>query len=169
MDVDHKAIQELVGRLAEGLNVEVKNWISPDDPQGVAKIVRAVLALRNRNGGYLVIGFDNGTLQPDIANRPTDVRKEYPHIDKIQGLISRFSYQLFEVAVSFPELDGREYPVIFVPVGVQWPVAAKADLDDSGKKLVEFGDVYCRTLSANGTPSTAVARPQDSPDNQISL
>jgi hypothetical protein len=57
MKVDQSRIDDLVARPAESLNVEIKSWISPCDKAGVAKIVRASLALRNRNGGYLVILF----------------------------------------------------------------------------------------------------------------
>ena len=161
MAVDHKRIQELVEHLAESLNVEVKTWISPDDQNEAAKIVRAVFALRNRNGGFLVIGFDNKTLQPDIGHRPPDVKSQF-HIDKIQGLISKYASELFEIEVAFPSLDGREYPVIVVPEGVTAPVAAKSDLfETAGKALIRVGEAYFRTLAANGTPSTAVARPQD--------
>jgi hypothetical protein len=161
MDIDHKRVQELVEHLAESLNVEAKNWISPDDSEGSAKIVRAVFALRNRNGGYLAIGFNNNTLQPEINGRPSDERGAF-HVDKVQGLISRYSSELFEIGVAFPQLDGRKYPVICVPVGVQAPVAVKSDLSDgTGKNLIRVGDVYFRTLNANGTPSSAVARAQD--------
>src|SRR5262249_29481908 len=56
-------------------------------------------------------------------------------------------------------------PVMVVAEGVRSPVAAKADLlDDKKNALIRYGDVYFRTLSANGTPSTAPARPQDWPD-----
>jgi hypothetical protein len=49
-----------------------------------------------------------------------------------------------------------------VPPGVRTPVAVKRELKDSaGKKLIGYGDLYFRTLSSNGTPSTALARPQD--------
>src|SRR5262249_36251142 len=82
--------------------------------------------------------------------------------DKIQGLVSRYASDLFEIGIAFPQLDGREYPVIIVSDGVRTPVAAKADLIGSGgKPLIRVGDVYFRTLNANGTPSTAVAKPQD--------
>jgi predicted HTH transcriptional regulator len=91
MNIDHDAVKELLSRLTEGLNVEVKSWINPGDANGVAKIVKAALALRNRNGGYLVIGFDDKTLQPDTAVRPADVRGAF-HLDKIQELISRHSF-----------------------------------------------------------------------------
>jgi hypothetical protein len=160
MDIDHSQIKELISRLAESLNVEVKRWISPDEPTGIAKIVRAALALRNRNGGYLVIGFDDKTLQPDSGNEPQDVRAIF-HTDKIQGIISRYSSEIFEIAVAFGEQNSREYAVIIIPEGIRAPVAAKADLFEGSKRLVSRGDVYFRTLAANGTPSTAPAQPED--------
>ena len=161
MDINHSQMQDLLNHRAEGLNVEIKTWISADVPHGIAKIVKGSLALRNRNGGFLIIGFDNKSLKPDVTNRPSDAKGAF-HIDKIQGLISRFSSELFEIGVAFPQLDGREYPVIVVPEGVRTPVAAKANLIDSGSKyLIRIGDVYFRTLAANGTPGTALARPQD--------
>jgi hypothetical protein len=160
MQIDQSQINELISRPAESLNVEIKSWINPDDPHGIAKIARAALALRNRNGGYLLIGFDDKTLQPDAGNQPQDVRRAF-HTDKIQGIISRYSSELFEVSVAFGERGGHEYPVIVIPEGVRAPVAAKADLIDDVKKLITLGDVYFRTLASNGTPSTAPARPQD--------
>jgi hypothetical protein len=164
MNTDQSRIDDLLARLSEGLTVEVKRWIRGDEPQGMSKIVRGALALRNRNGGYFVIGFDDKTLQPDIGNEPTDVRAAF-HTDKLQGLISRYASELFEVAVVFGKHGGREYPVIVVPEGVRSPVAAKADLLDKKKNaLIRYGEVYFRTLSANGTPSTALARPQDWPE-----
>jgi hypothetical protein len=160
MNIDQSRIDQLVTRPSESLNVEVKAWISPSDPSGVAEIVRACLALRNRNGGYLIIGFNDKTLQPELGNEPPDVRAAF-HNDKVQGLISRYASDHFEVGVAFGMLDGREYPVIVVPEGVRTPIAAKADLIDNGKPLIRVGDVYFRTLAANGTASAAVARYQD--------
>jgi hypothetical protein len=162
MKIDQAQIDELVTRPSEGLSVEVKTWIDPGAPEGAAKIVRAALALRNRNGGYLIVGFDDKTLLPDNGNAPSDVRATF-HLDKIQGLVSRYSAELFEIGVAYGTRYGRDYPVIKIPSGVLWPVAAKADLMDSAnaKKLVRLGEVYFRTLRANGTVSTAPARPED--------
>ena len=73
MDVDRNRINELLAHPSEGLNVEIKNWISPGEPEGEAKIVRAALGLRNRNGGYLIIGFDDKSLLPAKKNRPFNI------------------------------------------------------------------------------------------------
>jgi hypothetical protein len=82
-------------------------------------------------------------------------------VDKIQALISRYSFDPFEIAVTFPVFDGQTYPVVVVPDGVRTPVAAKADLIENDKHLIRHGDVYFRTLAANGAVSTAAAKPSD--------
>jgi len=62
MNTDQSRIDDLIARLSETLTVEVKRWISIDEPNGISTIIRGALALRNRNGGYFVIGFDDKIL-----------------------------------------------------------------------------------------------------------
>lgn len=149
-------INELIKRPRESLSVEIKRWIDTDQEESMAKIVRAVLALRNHGGGYMLIGFDNDTMEPDKDNIPADVKSAF-HIDKIQGIVSRFASEPFEVAVEFPERDGQSYPVVVVPAGIKTPVASKSDLLFKGKKLISSDDVYVRSLRSNNTPSTTKA------------
>ena len=162
MDIDSSRIQELIERPGESLSVELKRWIDPDSPDGIAKIVKAALALRNHGGGYLIIGFDNDTLTPDTMNVPDNVRVKF-HIDKIQGLVSRFASEPFEVKVEFPEIERQGYPVIVIPPDVKTPVASKSELVDNGDKLIKADTVYVRSLSANNTPSTTQAIWKDWP------
>jgi hypothetical protein len=84
------------------------------------------------------------------------------HQDIIQGLVSRYAYERFEVQVAFTERDGSTYPVISIPQGVRMPAVVKIALTDaSGNKLLAAGELYFRTLHANGTPSSATSRPQN--------
>jgi hypothetical protein len=159
LSIDQNRIDDLIAAPSESLNVEIKRWINPDEPDGVAKLIKAALAIRNRNGGFLLIGFDNNTLMPD-GNRPKDVNLIF-HVDKIQGIISKFASDVFEIAVGFGERNGHVYPVIVIPEGVTAPVAARCDLKDGSKFLIREGAIYFRTLKSNGTPSTAKARPND--------
>lgn len=161
MEFDQNQIDSLVRSPSESLNVELKRWIGLSAPEEQAKIIKGCLALRNRNGGFFVVGFDDKTLLPDTSNKPASPRDEF-HVDKVQGLISKFAQELFEITVAFSERDGVEYPVIVVPPGVRVPVSAKKELSDgSGKRLIEKGAVYFRTLNANGIVSTSSARPED--------
>jgi len=162
MEINSTRIQELVNRPGESLSVELKCWINPDTPEGITKIVKGVLALRNHGGGYFIVGFDDKTLLPDIKNIPQDVRTAF-HIDKIQGLITRFSSEPFEISVEFPEREDQLYPVIVVPPGVKSPVASKSHLPNpTGKEsLISQDDVYVRSLNSNNTPSTTKAKGKD--------
>lgn len=161
MKFEQEHIDSLVANPSESLSVEVKRWIDPATVEGQAKIIRGCFALRNRNGGYFVIGIDDKSLQPDNANKPNDPRSIF-HVDTIQGLISKFAQELFEIGVAFSRRDSTDHPVIVVPSGVQVPVVAKRELVDStSKKLIGLGDVYFRTLAASGVPSTSIARPLD--------
>jgi len=160
---DFSRIQALVQRPGESLTIEIKRWIDPDQLQGKVILVRAALALRNYGGGYIVIGFDNDTLEPDRNNVPPDVRGLF-HIDKIQGLISHYASEPFEVVVEFPERDGQLYPVIVVPPGVKTPVAVKSDLRvGNDPPLLRADSVYIRSLNANNTPSSTIATWKDWP------
>jgi len=162
VDIDSSRIQELIERPGESLSVELKRWIDPDSPDGIAKIVKTVLALRNYGGGYLIIGFDNNTLKPDTENVLSNIKEKF-HIDKIQGLVSRFASEPFEVIVEFPEKESQEYPVIIVPSDVKTPVATKSELLDNDRKLIKVDTVYVRSLRANNTPSTTQASWKDWP------
>jgi len=156
MDVNSDRIQELIERPGESLSIELKRWINPDETSGIAKIVKNALALRNHGGGYIVIGFDDKTFKPDIENIPVNVREQF-HIDKIQGEISKYSSEPFEISVAFPERAGQAYPVIIIPGGIKTPVATKSELCEGGKQIIKANTVYVRSLRANNTPSTTQA------------
>ena len=158
---EQSRIDDLVSRPSESLNVEIKRWVDPDEPEGIAKIVKAAFAIRNRNGGFLLFGFEDKTWMPDTG-APADVRAIFT-LDKIQGIISRYASEMFEVKVGFGSRNGQEHPCIVIPEGVRTPVAAKRDLKDvaQSRVLIREGEVYFRTLASNGTPSTSAARPGD--------
>lgn len=160
MEVDLARIQELIQQPQESLSVELKAWIDPDQPEGVAKIVKTCLALRNHGGGYMVIGFDNDTLEPILDSAPSNARQIF-HIDKIQGMVAKYSSDPFEVTVEFPNRDGQDFPVVIIPTGVKTPVAAKSDLSLNGNHLIRVDTVYMRSLSSNNTPSTTQAKSKD--------
>src|SRR5688572_8628025 len=160
METNLDYINRLVAQPAEALNVELKRWIDPADLAAKAKIVKALMALRNRNGGFLVIGFDDKTGLP-AGVPPADLREAF-RPDEIQKLVSQHSSEPFEVAVEFVDRGGQDYPAIQVPPGVTIPVAIKRELKDAQNKvLLKVGEVPFRTLRSNGTFSTATARPDD--------
>ena len=156
-------IENLVLKPTESRPIEIKRWFDPSAEVGKAKLVKGIFALRNFNGGFFVVGFDDATLQPDAANRPADVAAQF-HNDVVQAAVSHYASERFDVTVHFPERDGEIYPVIAVQSGVRSPVAAKRELEFGGKILIRCDDVYFRTLSSNNTVSSARIPHRDWPE-----
>lgn len=164
MAADRDQIRILVQQPVEALQLELKTWIDPRAADGVAKIVKAIFAIRNRNGGFLLIGFDNATLSPDPYAFDEPVETVF-HVDVIQGLVSRYTSPSFEISVTYQDRDGQFHPVISIPEGVTVPAVIRRDLaGDGGKKLLTEGDVYFRTFNTNGTASSARIMPADYAD-----
>jgi len=152
MDID-----EFIKNPRENLSTELKSWIDIDDNKDKAKLIKTSIALRNNNGGYLLIGFDDSTCNPIKQCPFEDVEVKY-HTDKIQSIITKFSSELFEVEVHYPKISNQTYVVIAIPSGFRSPVATKATLaNNGGKPIVKQNTVYVRTLNSNNTPSTAEA------------
>ena len=147
-------IQQLVDAPSERLNIEVKPWLDPSKDWGEEKIAKALLALRNQNGGFLVIGFKDDDLSPAPPIKGLDIRSAF-HIDKIQWIVSRYASRPFPIDIHFPSRDGVEHPVIQVESGIRTPVYCKQELIIQGKKVLSFGDIYVRTLSSNGIVSSS--------------
>jgi hypothetical protein len=153
-------IQDFLKNPRESLDIEIKRWFSPTTPEGKAKIAKACIALRNNNGGLLIIGICDNGLQ-DVTGAPAAPEDDF-HIDAIQEIVSKYSSLPFEISVEFHELTGIKHPVIRVGAGVQTPVACKSDLSDrKGGKLLQADAIYVRTLNSNNRVSSSVARWKD--------
>lgn len=162
MDIDQSIIEALIRDPAEKMAVEIKQWFDPTTNHGISKIAKGALALRNQNGGYLIFGFDDKSLQP-AQGRPADVRKTF-HPDTLQKIVSDYASDLFEIEVAWGVRDGTEYPVLVIPPGLTVPAVAKRDLKDGVRFVIREGAVYVRTLHSNGIISSAEAKARDWPE-----
>ena len=62
---------------AEGLDFEAKRWFDRDEPDSRGIPAKALIALENHGGGYLVIGYeedDEKRLRPN-PNRPDSLEQ----------------------------------------------------------------------------------------------
>lgn len=148
-------LSNLLRAPSESLAVEFKSWLDLTDEADRAKIVRALIALRNNNGGVLVIGFDDKSLQPVTTGRPTDVASAY-HADKIQGIVKDYVTVPFEVRIELVERNGNKFPVFTVESGVITPALTRR----SGEK-VKQNAVYVRSVQNGVVESTEPRTPED--------
>jgi len=159
MPLSEEEIQELVQNPSENLSVELKEWIDPNSDSGKAKLIKGCFALRNFNGGFMLIGFEDSSGLPTNKNAPQNIREVF-HSDVIQGLITHFASECFEIEVKYPEVNSIQVVVIQIPSGIKTPVLTKRPLDQQ----IKANQIYVRTLNANNTPSSSEIRYQDWPD-----
>jgi len=146
----------------ERMDLELKRWFDFGSNEGKAKVLRGCFALRNTNGGYLVVGVDEDTGKPEPA--PWSDPHTHFRPDDIQNLLSAYASTPFPVEVHHLIHEGAPVVLIDVPGEIQTPVITKKDLPDpqgSRKPLVEAHTLYCRTLNSNRTYSSSRANHQD--------
>lgn len=153
-------LDEIVADPTERISVELKRWLDLSDQEHVAKIIKSAAALRNSNGGYLVIGInDDG--QPHRDGVPERWEEIY-EAETVQQIVANNLAPAFEVEVINSQSAGSPCVAIKVPAGAISPVCMRKDFKDSeGTILLSRHDVYCRTLDANGTYSSARPSPGD--------
>lgn len=142
-------INDLLRSPSESLSVEIKSWLDLDNPMDQGKVARTLLALRNHNGGTLIFGFDDKTLQPAVEGRPTDVRAAF-HADKIQRIVKEFCLPPFEANLVHGVLGDDAFPVVTVPAGVRFPAIARKTLPSlvEGKPpVIRQHAVYVRSVN----------------------
>jgi hypothetical protein len=151
---DRRQLQPLMAYPRESLETELKGWLDVTDGEQAASLVKAILALANHGGGYVLIGFteSGGTWNLDEANRPSDLNQFDQ--DKLNGLVSRYAEPTIHCElhhVPHPQ-TGAVFPVIVVPPG-RVPIRAKRD--SPKRKHVRKDSYYVRRPGPKSeTPQT---------------
>lgn len=148
-------LNNLLRAPTESLAVEFKSWLDVKTDADRAKVARALIALRNNNGGVLVLGFDDKTLKPAATGRPKDLATAY-HPDEMQRIVKDYAGESFEVKVTLATRDEKSYPVFTVGEGVTEPVLTRRD----GVKLRQYA-VYVRSVQNGVVESTEPRSPAD--------
>lgn len=102
MDIDQKRLEELLGRLAEGLNVEVKTWINPALLPWSIKLLKTyscysgdIDSLCNRR----IIGFRNycsGKFRPAVRHN----KKRHPATTLIRAAAREGGFARMTISMS---------------------------------------------------------------------
>jgi hypothetical protein len=147
-----RQLQALVAYPRETLDVELKGWLDITGVPHQADLMKAILALANHGGGYVLIGYreENGTWVPDEASRPATFAAY--NQDRLNGLVANYAEPSFHCElhhVAHPQ-TGAVHPVIRVPGGTV-PIRARRD----GAGHVRVNSYYIRRPGpSSDTPST---------------
>jgi hypothetical protein len=139
---------ETLDALAETLDTELKGWLDLSNPKEAALLAKACLAMRNNDGGRVVLGIDNATTKSIPPPAGFDPFQAY-HADKVNEVVGKYSVPKFEVRVGFKEYEQRVHAEIIIPGGIQAPVIARSGFE----RELRQNAVYVRTIS-NGRASS---------------
>ena len=108
-----RRLERLVAQPQEALEVELKGWLDLDSREAQADLAKALIALANSGGGFVVIGFteQDGRVEP-APGHPAAF--EMYSQDRIAGIVERYAEPTFhcEVRQVRRVVDGGLYPVI---------------------------------------------------------
>lgn len=144
-------LQELLRGPHERLDVELKNWLDLTQNPGKGNLAKAILALANHGGGFLILGFeDDGSVSP---NRPASL-DAYSQ-DAVSDIVDRFADPTFQCVVRkvLRSVDALQYPVIAVPGGHKVPIRSKSGTPG---REIQPDQYYIRRVGpASEPPKTA--------------
>jgi hypothetical protein len=139
---------ETLTALSETLDTDLKSWLSLSDAREAALFAKTCLAMRNTDGGRIILRIDDATTKSIPAPPKFDPLEAY-HSDKINEVVGKYSLPKFEIRVAFKEYEGRTHAEITVPGGITSPVISRSGFE----RELRQNAVYERTIS-NGRPSS---------------
>jgi predicted HTH transcriptional regulator len=99
MDSSPRQLESLTRNPREGLEVELKGWLDLSQGEHRADLVKAILALANHGGGYILIGYDDITRGP--LSSPTNMMSGYDQ-DTVNDIVRRYADPRFMSKSSKP-------------------------------------------------------------------
>lgn len=121
-----RRLSDLLRQPREDMGVEAKAWLDlTGNPEHKAVLAKALLALANHGGGFVLLGFDDTPtgLAPSLPRPPT---LDGFGQDIVNGIVQAFADPPFHCTVSFvPSPTGDIHPIISVPGGHRVPIRAK--------------------------------------------
>lgn len=145
-------LEQLLIRPREELSTEYKQYLDLGEKLEQATLIKAIMAIANSGGGYVVLGFsevgrqlvpqdENSTLLATVSQ------------DGINNLIKKYAEPRFHCRVEFvihPQL-GSKHPIIDIPGGHKGPIRCKAD--DPQRKHLRANEYYVRKPGPESEPA----------------
>jgi hypothetical protein len=150
-----RRLADLFVDLHETMDLEIKSWLDLRAPSHQAKLAKAIIAMANHGGGFVVIGFDERPGQPaaPASGRPSSLA-DYNR-DLVNGVTEKYLEPAVHCEVHHVRApDGADYPLIVVPGGHRIPVMAKRS-GPNGSELKQRALYIRRAGPKSEEPRTA--------------
>lgn len=121
-----RLLSDLLANAREDLDLELKSWLDLSTEEHKAVLAKALIAIANHGGGYVIVGLaeDEGVVKPADGRPPSlGVYSQ----DAINGIVRRYAEPVFHCGVAVEERDGQVYPIIIVQGGHAHPIRTKRE------------------------------------------
>lgn len=139
----NRRLPDLLIEPREDLDVEAKGWLDlVGSNEHKATLAKALLALANHGGGFVLIGFDEtDTGLVPAPGRPATL-DAYTQ-DQVNGIVQSYAEPPFHCAVHHVAgAAGAVHPIIAVPGGHRVPIRARRG--GPGNTTVQMHAIYIR-------------------------
>ena len=148
-------LESLLHQAQEAPDVEIKTWLDLTDRTHQADLAKAIMALANHGGGFVLFG-----LAPDADGRYSPVQPapaglaQYNH-DVVNDIVKAYADPPFHCRVEMVKhRAGSVHPVVLVPGGHRVPIRARRSGPD--ERHVKMNTYYVRRAGpASEAPQTA--------------
>ena len=138
---EHNRLEGLLRDPREALDVEIKVWLDlASNGDHKAKLAKALLALANHGGGFVIIGFEETDAGFTTApGQPVSLSQ-----DVVNGIVHNYAEPAFHCAVHHVPhpTSGVVHPIIGVPGGHRVPIRAKRG--GPNNRIVQQHAIYIR-------------------------
>ncbi len=142
-EITQERLRDLLIAPHEDLGLELKNWLDlRGNEDHKAVLAKAILALANHGGGFLIIGLDeaNGVVSESAARPATFDSYDQ---DFINGIMQRYADPGFHCSVHIvANQQGAQFPIVAVPGGHRVPIRARRAGPNGN--IVEANAIYIR-------------------------
>lgn len=155
VEITRERLRDLLIDPRESLDFEVKNWLNIRDPgDDKATLAKAILALANHGGGFVVLGLSEAESSLKEAEGRPATLDDYSQ-DLINGVVHSYCDPPFHCAVHIvPNDTGALFPIIVVPGGHRVPVRARRAGPNGN--IVQNNAIYIRKPGPRSeTPQSA--------------
>lgn len=136
-----RRLEDLLENPMESLEVEFKGWLDLRDNRDKATLAKALMALANHGGGYVVFGFtESGGKYAEATGRPDDL--QVYSTDVVNGIVSRFADPVFHCETTIVNSESGTYPVVTVPGGHKTPIRCRRH--GPNEEVVQLNKHYVR-------------------------
>ena len=146
-----RRLQDLLAYPREDLDKELKSWLNLSQEDDKANLAKAILALANHGGGYILIGFtkEEGNWVP-AEPRPSNLNGYTQDI--INGIVQGYADSPFHCRVYHQQhpISGNSFPIVVVPGNHRVPIRAKKN--GPNRRHVHMNAYYIRRPGPKSEP-----------------